>query len=274
MIDSNFTCQNCQNQYKGRFCNQCGERRFDAEQRKISVLFATLIQSLFELDGKLIRSIRYFFTRPGFLAYEHSRGVRKPYITPVAFFLITNLVFFIFSPITDFAQPLDSQQSQPYGPLVQSTIDSYLLEQSISMQVLSERYDVLSETIAKSIVILSVPFLIPFIWLANPNKKFYLIDHSVSALYLYAFVLVWPMIVTPLLTFLFWVTEQRENPDGLLLLLLLTPYYLYAAFFQKFMYRDIWWKCLLKAWVITIGIIISHFIFRFLQFWIVWWQMA
>ena len=226
MNEPSFSCQNCQNNYVGNFCNQCGEQRFDSEQRKIAVLFSNLIQSLFELDGKLLKSIRYFFTQPGFLAFEHWRGVRKPYMTPVAFFLIVNLLFFIFSPITDFAQPLETQSAQPYASLVQSTIVTELQDHSISIQQLAEKYDAVSEAIAKSIVILSVPFLVPFIWLMNPSKKFYLIDHSVSALYIYAFVLIWPMIITPVLTLFFWMADEWENPDGLLLLLLLAPYYI------------------------------------------------
>jgi Protein of unknown function (DUF3667) len=268
-----ITCQSCLKRYQGEFCNQCGEKRFDPEQRKISILFAHLIESLVQVDGKFFRTLRYFFTKPGFLAYEHWRGVRKPYMTPVAFFLIINVIYFLFSPLTDFAIPLSNQAIQPYSQWVAPTIDSYISQNTTTFEQLAVRYDALSGAIAKSLVILSLPFFIPFIWLVNPSRKYYLLDHSVSALYLYSFVLVWPMIITSLMTAFFALASGWKSPQGLILLLLLTPYYIYAVLFQSFMYRNKWWVCLIKGFIITIGIIISHFIYRFIQFWIVWWQI-
>ena len=273
MSHSSSTCQNCSNNYDGSFCNQCGERRFDTTQRKISVLFANLIESLFEVDGKFFKTVRYFITKPGFLAYEHWRGVRKPYMTPIAFFVIINIIYFLFSPLTDFALPLSNQEIQPYSAWVQPTIDAYLSLHSITLEQLAVKYDAISGAVAKSLVILSVPFLVPFIWAINPSRKYYLLDHCVSAVQIYCFVLVWPIIVSVLLTVFYWITNWTFIGD-ILLFLLLSAFYLYAAFFQYFMYRNAWWVCLIKGAVITVGIGVSHFIYRFLQFWIVWWQVT
>lgn len=274
MKQSLVKCQSCQNEYIGNYCNLCGERVFDVKQRKISVLFAHLIESLFNLNGKLICSFRFFISKPGFLAYEHWRGVRQPYMTPVAFFVLVNIIYFIFSPISDFALPLSSQAMQPYSAWIQPVIENYLATNEVGFEEMALRYDTLSGAMAKSLVILSVPFLIPFIYLANPTRKYYLLDHSVSGLYIYAFVLFWPMVLGSATNIFYKVANDWTIPNGLLLFILLFSYYVYCSFFQLFMYRDPYWACLIKGLVITIGIAISHFIYRYLQFCIVWWQVT
>ncbi|MEP1444638.1 MAG: DUF3667 domain-containing protein [Paraglaciecola sp.] len=268
------TCQNCGKQYQGYYCNWCGERLFDNKQRQISVLATNLIESLFNVDGKLLTSIRLFITKPGYLAYQHWRGVRMSYMSPVSFFLIINVIYFLFSPMTDFALPLHNQAMQPYSEWVQPTIDSYLANTEITFEKLAIQYDAISSALAKSLVILSIPFLVPFIWIVNPSRKYYLLDHCVSALYLYSFVLVWPIILGGIMSLLSWSSIDL-SPFGITGLgLLLTSYYVYSFFFQVQMYQNTILLSALKSMVILIGIAVSHFIYRFIQFWLVWWQIT
>lgn len=257
----------------GNFCHHCGERKFEKQQRRITILFGDLFESLYSLDSRLLKSIILFFAKPGFLAHEFCRGVRVPYVKPISFFLIVNLLYFIVSPMTDFSLPLKSQALQPYAGLVNEVVEKHLLENDLSFEELASRYDPLSQTLAKSLVILSIPLLLPFVWLANPSRRFYLIDHAVNALYTYAFVLLWPMMIIFVLEVLELFNLNVSNRQGFLPVLLI-PYYVYILLSQRNQYQDGWWISSVKAAVIFIGIIVSHFVYRFLQFGIVWWQIS
>ncbi|WP_339724392.1 DUF3667 domain-containing protein [uncultured Paraglaciecola sp.] len=270
---SEYRCQNCHQPMIGKFCYQCGEQKFDKQHRRITILFSDLFESLYSIDNRFLKSTIVFFSKPGFLAHEFCRGVRVPYVKPISFFLIINLLYFIVSPMTDFSLPLKSQALQPYAALVNEVVEKYLVVNDVSFEELAARYDPLSQTLAKSLVILSVPLLLPFVWLANPSRRFYLIDHAVNALYTYAFVLLWPMIIICFLEILELFDLNVSNRQGFLPALLI-PYYFYIVLSQRNQYQDGWWMSSVKATVIFVGIIVSHFVYRFLQFGIVWWQIT
>jgi hypothetical protein len=270
---SEYTCQNCRQPMIDTFCHHCGERKFDKQQRRITILFGDLFESLYSLDSRFLKSIILFFAKPGFLAHEFCRGVRVPYVKPISFFLIVNVLYFIATPMTDLSLPLRDQVQQPYSVIVNDVVEKHMLVNGLSFEQLAARYDPLSQTLAKSLVILSIPLLLPFIWLANPSRRFYLIDHAVSALYTYAFFLVWPMIII-LVIEIFGFFGLNVFYRQAFLPILLIPYYLYIVSSQRNQYKDGWWMSCVKAMVIFVGIIVSHFIYRFLQFGIVWWQIT
>ena len=66
-------CANCQSPLSDAYCAHCGQ--------KIKPLNPTLRElagdvwgEVTDVDSKLLRSVRYLFTRPGFLSREHAEG--------------------------------------------------------------------------------------------------------------------------------------------------------------------------------------------------------
>lgn len=58
----------------------------------------TLLHELTHLDGKILRTLRYLFFRPGFLTEEHFAGRRQPYINPVRLLLTAVIAFAVLAP--------------------------------------------------------------------------------------------------------------------------------------------------------------------------------
>lgn len=222
----------------------------------------------------MFRTLRALLFSPGTLSLAHMQGVRRPYMKPVTLFVVLNVLFFLFSPITDFALPLDNQGMQMYGDHVQAVIDREVAKSGNSFDDLAARYDVLTQLVAKSIVILSVPFLVPFVWLANPGGRYFLIDHTVFALHLYGFVLVWPIIVDAVASGLYFAGLLEFVPGFVATLLILGPLYGYIFLAQRRMYGGSPWLVPFRAMAVFAGLVLSHFIYRYLQFWIVWLQIT
>src|ERR1700760_1248991 len=86
-----WQCPTCGLQVSGKFCPECGEKKFGAADLSIRHFFTHALGDFFHFDSKIFRSFRLLFTRPGFLTAEYLRGCRKPYLHPFQLFFIANL---------------------------------------------------------------------------------------------------------------------------------------------------------------------------------------
>lgn len=96
-IDS--SCLNCGAPLSGRFCAACGQKVLppDPSLRDVTHEF---FHELLHLDGRLFRTIRLLFTRPGFLTREMGQGRRARYIGPVRLYLTFSILFFAVLALT------------------------------------------------------------------------------------------------------------------------------------------------------------------------------
>jgi Protein of unknown function (DUF3667) len=83
-------CPSCGAARAGNFCAECGEQFLRPDDFKLRHFLLThVVHELFELDGKLARTLRVVFTQPGRLASDYVAGRRKPYISPLRLYLVT-----------------------------------------------------------------------------------------------------------------------------------------------------------------------------------------
>lgn len=273
-VSSSHTCRSCDGELLGDYCHQCGERRMNEGQRKLSLLFGQLVDSLFSVDGKLNRTFYSVLFRPGLLSYDHWRGKRNPYMRPIALFFLVNVIYFVIVPITDFSLSFNDQKIQPYREIVVAEIENKVATGQFDLAQLEEKYNSIKNVVSKSILFLSIPFLVPFVWLVNRNKKYYLIDHAVYSIHLYTFILIWPLFFVLIRILLRKLELLSLLPNSFMPLTSLVILYIYAFIGQRIMYQNNLVISGLKAVFILCGIILSHFIYRFVQFWIVWWQIS
>lgn len=92
-------CLNCERPLPGeaRFCPACGQsvRVF---RRPWLQVFRELLHELFELDGRMLVSLRLLLTRPGLLPLDYNNGRRVAHTSPVRMYLVISLVFFFVLP--------------------------------------------------------------------------------------------------------------------------------------------------------------------------------
>jgi hypothetical protein len=86
-------CANCHTPLTGLFCAHCGQKD-KALDPTVRELATDTLGEVTDVDGKLLRSMRYLFTRPGFLSREHAEGRRASYVSPVRLYLVFSVAFF------------------------------------------------------------------------------------------------------------------------------------------------------------------------------------
>src|SRR5438105_14768664 len=88
-------CTNCSASLTGEYCASCGEHRLDARDLRLTSFLRRTLNSVSSVDDRLLLSIRYLITRPGFLTVEYVRGRRRRYMQPLELFLLVNLIYFL-----------------------------------------------------------------------------------------------------------------------------------------------------------------------------------
>lgn len=99
MTAATQACANCGHARGDRFCPRCGQNDRDYA-RSLWRLVADLIKETFEVDGRLPRTLRPMFLRPGQLAVEFSRNRRASYLSPIRSYLFASILFFFVLAVT------------------------------------------------------------------------------------------------------------------------------------------------------------------------------
>jgi hypothetical protein len=86
-------CANCGAALHGPFCSACGQavKPLDPPARHFIGEFA---QVLFDVDNRVLRSLRRLFLTPGFLTREYFAGRRARWVSPLKLYLSTSVACF------------------------------------------------------------------------------------------------------------------------------------------------------------------------------------
>ena len=86
-------CLNCNSEITGRYCGICGQENTEPHE-SVWDLVTHFFNDITHFDGKFFSSVKYLFTRPGFLPAEYMRGRRASYLNPVRMYIFTSAIFF------------------------------------------------------------------------------------------------------------------------------------------------------------------------------------
>jgi len=204
-------CSNCSKSLpdEARFCPACGQstRVFT---RPWTEVFRELLREVFDLDGRMLVSLRLLMTRPGLLAHEYNRGRRVAYTSPLRMYLLISLLFF-------FALPM----ILPEGPAVSA-------ENGFSVELYSKGMFLLLPVYA---LLLKLFF-----------RESYYLTHLVFATYLFS-----AMFVVFALMLAIEGAADRHLSLMLLQVVLLLYMVVYFVLSLRTCYRESWLKTTLKG---------------------------
>ena len=87
-------CANCGAALLGDYCSDCGQED-RIVRRPFWRIIRQMLHAVFELDGRVYRSLFFLYTRPGHLSTEYLNGRRARYTPPLRMFLVLSISFFL-----------------------------------------------------------------------------------------------------------------------------------------------------------------------------------
>jgi hypothetical protein len=234
---SRWSCPTCNKLTKTPFCATCGEQALRTRDLTLRALLDQLFEAFTNIDGRLIRSFRYLVGRPGVLTDAYLKGQRKPYLGPVALFLICNALFFATEVLTGghvFTTPLENHlQEQDWSEIAQTLVTRRLAAKQVTLANYTPVFDEAVAPKARSLIILMalVFSLVPVMLFMRSRRP--LVAHVVFSLHLYAFLLLLLSVGTTISAIGRWSGVNLETGPGdtvlSIALLLASGVYLYFA---------------------------------------------
>ena len=124
------TCDNCAAPLSGPYCADCGQR---AAGRVVPLrqVIKEFLETLFELDLRILHTLPTFFLRPGRLTTEYVQGRRRRYIRPLRLYLFSSFLLFTVLALTNRGTPSvvlspSPEEGQSNLAAVQVDLDSLL----------------------------------------------------------------------------------------------------------------------------------------------------
>lgn len=188
-----WTCPSCNRTVSTAYCPTCGERSLHPRDLTLRGLTDQVFEAFTNIDGRLLRSFRYLIFRPGALTVAFLQGQRKPFVSPVALFLLINVLFFATESLTGgtiFSTPLEGHlYTQPWSPLAQGLVAHRLAALHTSAALFAPRFDSAIALHARSLILLMALAFAVLPAIAFRRNRCPFAAHAVFSLHLYGFML-------------------------------------------------------------------------------------
>lgn len=110
-------CDNCGARKEFKFCSECGQNSRDYNSSVIRIV-RSVVGEIFEIDSRIVQTIKALFMQPGQLSVEFTRNRRASYSTPIRIYLVTSILyFFVVSLIAVSPNPMN-----PRGEIIDANI--------------------------------------------------------------------------------------------------------------------------------------------------------
>lgn len=120
-------CRNCGTALLGPHCYQCGQPVIGLV-RPLGNLFGDFMDSVFDLDLRIVRSIGPLFRKPGFLTREFFAGRQVRYVTPFRLFFFLCIAAFFVASLTMSGDDVGIQGDLDNGPIASATTEAEVIK--------------------------------------------------------------------------------------------------------------------------------------------------
>lgn len=203
-MEQTITCKNCKNQFVGKFCNQCGEKVYNEENKKIRNIFGEVFHFVTHFDGTFLTSLKTSLTKPGKLSIDFCNGIRKKYFKPIPYFLLLVVLYLLFPKFKGLNMNAGTYVSEQYGfswlsiPVFKAKMKKY----GVSYEEIAHRYDGKSPKVSKFSLLLLIPLAAGVLALLNLNNRKLFYDHFILAAEMISFFIFLQFLVLPFINFL------------------------------------------------------------------------
>ncbi|MBI9034588.1 MAG: DUF3667 domain-containing protein, partial [Bacteroidales bacterium] len=94
VIPEEVICKNCQNEFKGKFCPECGQS-VKEWNRPFSILIYDFFGTVLSFDTRFFTTLGSVIFKPGKFSSDFLAGKRNIYMPPFQFYVFVSFVFFL-----------------------------------------------------------------------------------------------------------------------------------------------------------------------------------
>ena len=261
-------CPNCSAMLYGKYCHACGQKVPEPGDRTILHFIYQFFGSAFFLENNFLKNLWILIRKPGQIPLDFIEGRRKRWMPPFSLFLLINLFYFLYTPLTDLNLRLNEQLNQfHHSNLARHLVNHRLNRRGVTLETYSLEYNKKSTSYANSLIILHLPVFAGFLALIFIRKKYFFSDHFIFGLYFLAFVLLMALIQSAFIYLLigsFGRAIFEATGSALLIFILL---YLFLSLRKTYSLNN--GMALISTLPVFIAFIISHFLYRTILFLIV-----
>lgn len=242
MIEQKY-CLNCGYELRGKFCSECGQKRFNPSERTVKFLINHFFEELFNWDSKVLKSMLYLFIRPGYLTQEYISGRIQSYVSPLKMYVFTSVILFFvmikMSPdqYNGMVNPDDSEDFIS-NIILEAESQSGMDKQNYIDKFNSEVNDKVTIYIFLIMVIFSLLLKIIYI-----TKQIYFAEHVVFTLHFFTLVL-----------WCFLLASLFDNTDFVLFSVFVIPS-VYLFFAIKRVYHKRWSTAIFSCFFLSLSYI-------------------
>jgi hypothetical protein len=242
---------------------------------------STILIAITFADNKLIKSLWYIISKPGFISKEYAEGRRVNYIRPLQLFFILNLVYFLFPILQLFNSSLRTQMYYLFhSAFARDMVVNRLAQEGMSLAAFELMYNDKTTGLAKLLVIIFVLLAALPLSLIFRKKNRYFTDHTTLAVELVSFNIFINAIV---LSVLLWIASrlfrwgelswnEYLNDGSLTIVFVATNlYFLYRA--ARNFYAQKGKRLILKSILGILGLFLALEAYRFILFLITFWSV-
>ena len=269
-------CKACRNEFRGNYCNLCGEKVYKEDDKSVVHFASEGLHVVTHFEGTFFRTLRYLFTRPGKLSELYCAGIRKSLFKPLSLFFLLILIYLLFPVFEGLNMRLYYHtHSGFYGDYAMRKATDLMRQHDWSDAQLTQAFHLKSEKVSKFLLLILLPLTALFFWAFTYKKRRYFFDQMVFATEINSLYLIWGFMIMPILLFgfqfLIELISGANFPvyDEVIGIILYTVMIVYIVFGLRHFYR-------LKLWpAIGLGLLfyLAHFvivqiIYKFLLFYI------
>jgi Protein of unknown function (DUF3667) len=274
MQNPETACKNCGHVFQGRYCNNCGEKVYRENDKKVFHFFEEGLHFITHFEGTLFTTLKTILAKPGRLSTDYCNGTRKKYFKPLSFYLLLIVLYLVFPFFEGLNMKLKNYQRNKYfGVYAKAEIKKVMDDTGYTEEKLSEVFHSKSEKSSKFLLIILIPLTALFIYGAVFYKRKYFFDQMVFAAELNAFFLLWGFLLLPVILVVIngAIKVITGNPlnigEAYIGLLIYGVWGVYLAIAAKTFYGFYRWRLILfSLWVTAVHMIIVFILYKFILF--------
>lgn len=194
------TCPTCGEAITQQFCPACGEQKFDRHSFSFRHFARHAAHELLELDSKILRTVRYLFTRPAFVTAEYLAGKRSRYANPFRFyvlcFAVSTLLTSSYRSVLDFNTIINADKAGA----MKHALNKLAKRKGLSEEVLIDRLNEHLHFYYEGSKILNALVMACLLAIFYRKRKWYFGEHAVTSFYFLSFTLLLAIVKWP-----FWL---------------------------------------------------------------------